>query len=99
MSTASYDPETIETLQRALDLAWDGLAPERRLHTSRLDLAERILVLAARGERDLARLTAVHSSNRFPPATRLIFPRRRCSRKGRLRRNVQACRFTGSKTA
>jgi hypothetical protein len=58
MSTASYDPETIETLQRALDLAWDGLAPERRLRTSRLDLAERILVLAARGERDLARLTA-----------------------------------------
>jgi hypothetical protein len=58
MSTASYDPETIETLQRALDLAWDALSPERRLHTSRADLAERILVLAARGERDLARLTA-----------------------------------------
>jgi hypothetical protein len=58
MSTASYDPETIETLSIALDLAWNTLSPERRLRTSRVDLAERILVLAGQGERNLARLTA-----------------------------------------
>ena len=30
MKPASYDPETIKTLQRALDLAWDALSAERR---------------------------------------------------------------------
>jgi hypothetical protein len=58
MKPASYDPETIKTLQRALDLAWDALSAERRLRTSRVALAGRILKLAAKGERDLARLKA-----------------------------------------
>jgi hypothetical protein len=58
MKAASYDPETIKTLQLALDLAWDALSPERRMRTSRVALAERILTLAARGERDVARLKA-----------------------------------------
>jgi hypothetical protein len=58
MTAASYDPETIKTLQLALDLAWDALPAERRQRTSRVALAERILTLAARGERDLARLKA-----------------------------------------
>lgn len=58
MKPASYGPETIETLQLALDLAWEALSPERRMRTSRVALAERILTLAARGERDLARLKA-----------------------------------------
>jgi hypothetical protein len=58
MKPASYDPETIKTLQRALDLAWDALSPERRQRTSRVALAGRILKLAANGERNLARLKA-----------------------------------------
>jgi hypothetical protein len=58
MKPASYDPETIKTLQLALDLAWDALSAERRLRTSKVALAERILTLAARGERDVARLKA-----------------------------------------
>jgi hypothetical protein len=58
MKPASYDPETIKTLQRALDLAWDALPAERRLRTSRVALAGRILTVAAKGERDLARLKA-----------------------------------------
>jgi hypothetical protein len=58
MKPASYDPETIKTLQLALDLAWDALSAERRQRTSRVALAERILTLAARGERDIARLKA-----------------------------------------
>jgi hypothetical protein len=58
MKPASYDPETIKTLQLALDLAWDALSTERRQRTSRVALAERILTLAARGERDIARLRA-----------------------------------------
>lgn len=67
MTTDAYDPETIETLQRALDLAWDALSPERRLRTSRVDLAERILRLAARGERDLARLASGALIEPAPP--------------------------------
>ena len=58
MKPASYDPETVKTLQLALDLAWEALSAERRLRTSRVALAERILTLAAKGERNLARLKA-----------------------------------------
>ena len=58
MKAASYDPETIKSLQLALDLAWDALSPERRARTSRVALAGRILTLAASGERDVARLKA-----------------------------------------
>jgi hypothetical protein len=68
MKAASYDPETIKTLQLALDMAWDTLSPERRQRTSRVALAERILTLAARGERDLARLKAAAILELVPPA-------------------------------
>jgi hypothetical protein len=61
MKPASYDPETIKTLQLALDLAWDALSAERRQRTSRVALAARILKLAAKGERDLGRLKAAAS--------------------------------------
>jgi hypothetical protein len=67
MKAASYDPETIKTLQLALDMAWDILSPERRQRTSRVALAERILTLAARGERDLARLKAAAILELVPP--------------------------------
>jgi hypothetical protein len=52
----SYDPETIALLRAALDAAWDALSPERRGCTSKAHLAERMLKLAAQGERDPARL-------------------------------------------
>jgi hypothetical protein len=61
MKPASYDPETIKTLQLALDLAWDALSAERRQRTSRVALAARILKLAAKGERDVGRLKAAAS--------------------------------------
>jgi hypothetical protein len=51
-----YDPETIETLRVALDEAWESLPPAKQALTSRTDLAERILALAAIGERDPIRL-------------------------------------------
>jgi hypothetical protein len=69
MKSASYDPETIKTLQQALDLAWDALSADRRLRTSKVALAERILTLAARGERDLARLKAAAIIEVVPPCT------------------------------
>ncbi|MBX9826468.1 MAG: hypothetical protein K2Y27_15945 [Xanthobacteraceae bacterium] len=67
MKPACYDPDTIKTLQHALDLAWDALPTERRLRTSKVALAERILWLAANGERDLARLKAGAIIELVPP--------------------------------
>jgi hypothetical protein len=52
----SYDPETITLLRAALDEAWANLPPEQRACTSKSRLAERILNLAAQGERDQTRL-------------------------------------------
>ena len=52
----SYDPETIEVLRSALDEAWASLSSARQSLTSKTALAERILRLAATGERDPIRL-------------------------------------------
>jgi hypothetical protein len=52
----SYDPETIALLRNVLDAAWHSLSPEHRARTTKSHLAERVLKLAARGERDAARL-------------------------------------------
>jgi hypothetical protein len=52
----SYDPETIEVLKSALDEAWAALSADRQARTSKTALAERILKLAAKGERDPIRL-------------------------------------------
>jgi hypothetical protein len=51
-----YDPETIQVLRVALDEAWAALPEERRKTTEKSELAERILVAAAAGERDPDRL-------------------------------------------
>jgi hypothetical protein len=51
-----YDPETISLLRRAVDDAWYSLRPMQRALTSRALLAERILNLAATGERNPRRL-------------------------------------------
>jgi hypothetical protein len=52
----SFDPETIALLRTALDEAWVNLAPEQQARASKSGLAERILNLAAQGERDPVRL-------------------------------------------
>jgi hypothetical protein len=52
----SFDPETIELLRAALDQAWQSLSPGQQAHTSKSFIAQRILKLAAGGERDPARL-------------------------------------------
>jgi hypothetical protein len=53
---ASYDPETIMLLRSVLDAAWNSLSPAQQARTSKSELAHRMLKLAARGERDPARL-------------------------------------------
>jgi hypothetical protein len=52
----SYDPETITLLRSVLDAAWNSLSPAQQARLSKSDLAERLLKLAARDERDPARL-------------------------------------------
>lgn len=47
-----FDPQTVELLRTVLDDAWSDLLPEQQATVSRNLLAERLLRLAARGERD-----------------------------------------------
>ena len=54
--STSFDPETIELMRSALELAWASLAPEQQARTSQSLLAQRILSVVAQGERDPARL-------------------------------------------
>jgi hypothetical protein len=54
----SYDPETVTLLRAALDAAWDTLSSAEQAGTTKSELAQRMLKLAARGERDPARLRA-----------------------------------------
>jgi hypothetical protein len=55
---ASFDPEAIDLMQAALDDAWASVRPAQRACASRTLLASRVLELAARGERNHARLRA-----------------------------------------
>ena len=64
---AAFDPETIELLREVLDQAWGSLNAEERKESSRVLLAERILHLAATGERDPVRL-------RVAALTRIVAP-------------------------
>jgi hypothetical protein len=52
----SYDPETITLLRSVLDAAWNSLSPAQQARISKSALAEGVLKLAARGERDPGRL-------------------------------------------
>jgi hypothetical protein len=52
----AYDPQAVALMQSVLDEAWRRLPPGQRPHTTKADLALRILNLAARGERDPRRL-------------------------------------------
>ena len=53
------DLKTVSVLKEVLEDAWYSLSLEQRATTSKTMLAERILVLAAKGERDRERLLAV----------------------------------------
>jgi hypothetical protein len=55
----AYDPAIIALMIRALDNAWAMLTRSEQARTSRLELTLRILELAARGERDPTRMTAI----------------------------------------
>jgi hypothetical protein len=54
--TAYFDSETVSLLRVTLDNAWACLPPEQLATTSQSILAERILKLAAEGERNPERL-------------------------------------------
>ena len=51
-----FDLETVSLLRDTLDDAWACLRPQERATTSRSQLAEAILALAAEGERNPDRL-------------------------------------------
>jgi hypothetical protein len=52
----SFDPETVTALREILDDAWTCLPPETQATIQKTALAERILKLAGKGERDRKRL-------------------------------------------
>ena len=52
----TFDPETIELLRNILEETWGSLRPEEQAQSSRSLIAERILKMAATGERDPIRL-------------------------------------------
>jgi hypothetical protein len=63
ISMASHEPipldlKTVGTLKEVLDDAWYSLSAEQQVMMSKTVLAERILRLAAKGERDRERLLA-----------------------------------------
>ncbi|HKB90883.1 MAG TPA: hypothetical protein VKC60_10250 [Opitutaceae bacterium] len=53
---AYFDLETVALLREILDDAWASLRPEQQATMLKTTLAERILNLAARGERDREQL-------------------------------------------
>ena len=55
---AYFDLETVALLREILDDAWASLRPEQQATMLKTTLAERILNLAARGERDREQLLA-----------------------------------------
>ena len=52
----AFDPETITLLRAVLDGAWNSLNAQEQAQSSKTLLAERMLRLAATGERDPVRL-------------------------------------------
>ena len=54
--TVYFDPETVTALREILDDAWACLPPEKQATLQKTALAERILKLAAEGERNRRRL-------------------------------------------
>jgi hypothetical protein len=50
-----FSPETVRSMQVALDLAWSSFSPEQQSQSSRMEVATRILNAAEAGERSPAR--------------------------------------------
>jgi hypothetical protein len=55
-AAAHFDAQTITLMKVALDEAWDRLPPQLQATMLKTTLAERILKLAAEGERNRERL-------------------------------------------
>ena len=55
---SAFKPTTLEIMATALDAAWDAMSEVEQEHSSRSQLAARILAAAEDGERDVDRLTA-----------------------------------------
>jgi hypothetical protein len=53
---ACFAPEEITLLREALDHAWTRMSPKEQSEHTKSELAEQILKLAARGERDPVQL-------------------------------------------
>ena len=58
-----FDPETVRALTEILDEAWGRLPRERQATMLKTTLAERILKIAAKGERNRERLLDVALRN------------------------------------
>lgn len=69
-STATFDPETVQILRRALDEAAEALPHRERTQERKVLLASRILALAADGERDPVRLRTGAILQMFPAQSR-----------------------------
>ena len=66
----AFDPETIALLHAVLDEAWDSLNAQEQAQSSKSLLAERILHLAATGERDPVRLRVAALTEVVTPSLR-----------------------------
>jgi hypothetical protein len=55
----SFDPETVQILQDALDEAWASLVPAQQTPATKSEMAKRILAAADEGERDPAKLKSL----------------------------------------
>ena len=73
----AFDPETIALLRAVLDEAWDSLHAEEREQSSKSLLAQRILHLAATGERDPIRLRVAALAEVVTPSRRQRAPQHR----------------------
>ena len=51
-----HDPDTIGMLRRVLDDAWAALSPQQQTQANKSVMAQKLLKLAADGERDPTRL-------------------------------------------
>ena len=71
----SFDPETIKLLKAALDQAWLSLSPRQQAHTTKSYLAQRILKIAAQGERDPVRLRSCALAAVEPGMNEAVWPK------------------------
>ncbi len=71
----SFDPETIKLLKAALDQAWLSLSSGQQAHTTKSYIAQRILKIAAQGERDPVRLRSYALTPFEPAMNEAVWPK------------------------